>query len=118
MQDGLEHLRLLLHDLAELLELGVIPKEIEVPEARGPRGCSGSGRSSGRTRVTPAPAAAATLLGREVEEIDVALITTSTGRLSRAAGRCRGSGGRSAPLLLNVFGDALHEISSSDSHGG
>lgn len=49
LQDGLEHLRLLLHHLAQLLELGVVAEEVEVAQVAGTTagsGGSGSGSSS------------------------------------------------------------------------
>ena len=103
LQDGLEHLRLLLHHLAELLELRVIPEEVEVAETCGGPGTRGGG--GGATRLSTASTTA--LLGSKVEEVDVALLTASA-RGGCAAGGRRGCGSRSAPLLLDVLGDALH----------
>lgn len=109
LQDGLKHLWLLLHDLAELLELRVVPEEVEVAESRLARGGAGTGSRSGHARVSAAATSSAALLGGEVEEVDVALLTSAGGLARRAGGRRRrGSGSRGAPLLLDVLGDALH----------
>lgn len=102
LQNGLEHLRLLLHHLAELLELRVIPEEVEVAETCGGPGTRGGG---GAARLSTASTTA--LLGSKVEEVDVALLTASASGGCAAGGR-RGCGSRSAPLLLDVLGDALH----------
>src|SRR3569833_1162964 len=67
LQDRLQHLGLLLHTLAELLELGVMSQEVEVAQA-GLAAGGGSGNSSGRLRASAAASALA-LLGSEIEQV-------------------------------------------------
>jgi hypothetical protein len=60
LQKGFEHLRLLLHDLAQLLEVSIVPKPLKVSKALGlaTRASSGSGSgSSGGTRTRSGSAA-------------------------------------------------------------
>jgi hypothetical protein len=98
LQNGLEHLWLLLHDLAELLELGVVSEELEVAGAlRASRG-SAAGRRCGGL------AARAALLSREIEEVHVALVTASRGSCRRRRGGCSR---RRGALLLGRLGDSL-----------
>lgn len=48
LQDRLQHLRLLLDDLAKLLELGVVSQEVQVAESLPASSCGGDGGSSSR----------------------------------------------------------------------
>jgi len=109
LQDRLQHLGLLLNDLAELLELGVRSEEVEVAEtlltSSGGGGCHGCGcgisASAGTACTTPSG------LCGEIEEVDVVVVSAQvsllTGRLcSGGLGRCAGG-----LLLLEVLGDAL-----------
>lgn len=121
LQNRLQHLRLLLDDLAQLLELGVVAKEVEVAKALSTNGGgqaarSRSGSSTGESSST---GVTATLLGSEVKEVDVRVIANS-GRRSRGGGGGGGGGGlgRGGPggLLLclrrtQVFGDTLLLVS-------
>ena len=108
LENGLEHLGLLLHHLAELLELGVVTEKLEVPEAlRG--GCGSRACTRARTAST-ARARAAALLGGQVEQVHVPVIIATTGRGSGGGGgsSSRGSlGGRSSGSL-EMLGDALN----------
>lgn len=105
----------MLDNLAELLELGVVSEEVQIAEATlgGGSGSSsggGLGVAGGGATSTTAAATSTTRLGSEIEEVDVAVITTgrrTTGRL----GGCRGSGLSLCLLLLDVFGDALVIVS-------
>lgn len=102
LQDRFEHCRVLLHQLAKLLEMGVVAQEIQIlPFA--------SGRS---TRASSASSSLAGLRCR-FEEVH-RFLSTGGGRCSRcsATGRCsrgrrrRGSG-RVRLLLPNSVGNAL-----------
>lgn len=101
LQDGLEHLGLLLHDLAQLLELGVAAEEIEVTEISGTGTSSGSG-----ARTTTAT------LSCKIEQIDVVGAALSLTLCCRSSLRRSSSLGRLLALLLDVVGDALHVIVS------
>jgi hypothetical protein len=88
---------LLLHDLAELLELRIVSEELEVPEALL---LASLGGGSCSRATTAAGAGAAALLGGEVEQVDISIIVTaSAGGRSGLTGR---SGG-----LLEMLGNAL-----------
>jgi hypothetical protein len=57
LQDGLQHLRVLLHDLSELLELRIISQEVKVSQSTGwsasrPSASKGIASSSSPTRST------------------------------------------------------------------
>lgn len=118
LQDGLEHLRLLLNNLAELLKLGVVPEEIQVTKitalaCRGGCRCrcrSAAAATSGRTT--------AALLGRQIEQVDASVVVTAMSRCRLR--RCAASrGGRGATLLLfllDIVGDTLGRL--SDTHQG
>lgn len=101
LQDGFEHLRLLLHDLAQLLELGVAAKEIEVAEISGASTSTGSGTSS-----------TATALSGKVEQVDVVGAALSLALRGRSSLRGSSRLGRLLALLLDVVRDALHVIVS------
>lgn len=97
LEDGLEHLGLLLHHLAELLELGVGAEPLEIAQAL-PTGssCSSRGgdtgaRSRSATTTAAARTRAAALLGGEVEQVDIPVIVTASGS---TGGRGRGGGSR------------------------
>ncbi len=103
---------MLLHNLAQLLELRVVSKEIEIAKTLlvvTPSGSGGgsSGSLSSRRACASASAGAGagtTLLCSEVEEVDISIITYRR----VASGRGRGSSslaGRS--LLLEVLGNTL-----------
>jgi len=127
LEDGLQHLRLLLHDLAELLELGVVPKEIQIAETLTLTTTGGGGSHSGSSLSTTAAATAATtttasalallLLSCQVEQVDaLALLTTS--RSVATLGNGRGRGGSTClllllllRLLLQIFRNPLFGIS-------
>lgn len=119
LENGLKHLGLLLNDLAKLLELRVVPQEVQVAKASalssGGGGNASSSTSSGTcsssgtsTRATAATSTATPLLSRKIKEVHVAVITciVATGRLGGSGG---GRGRRLALLLLalSVLGDAL-----------
>lgn len=115
LQYRLEHLRLLLHDLAELLELRVLAEEVEVAEARlaslaGAGGCHGGGDVT--VSSTPATASCTTASGLcgEVEQVD-ALVIVSADKVVVSGRLCGGFLGRCASglLLLDVLRDALGE---------
>ena len=104
LKNRLEHLRLLLDELAQLLEMGVIPKEIEVRKGF----TTGSSTSTGRTSTTFVPG-----LGSGFKQVDRLLFTVrgGRGRGSFASG-CPGSRGGSSVLLLfllDVVGDTLND---------
>ena len=121
LENGLEHLRLLLDDLAKLLELGIISKEIQVSKIPGGATTTGSNCSGGgggtRTGVCASSATSTTtstttlaLLSRKIEQIDI-----STFRRGRLAARGRGSGrgglsrcGLGSLCLSGALGDSLY----------
>lgn len=66
LQDRLQHLRLLLDNLAKLLELGVVSQEIQVTESLPASSCRGNGGSSSRpstASTSPARATSSLLCG-------------------------------------------------------
>lgn len=91
LQNRLEHLRLLLHYLAQLLKLRVMAEELEVPKAlllsRGNGGGGSGGRA--RSRAASTAVASAALLGGEIEQVHIPFIATS----------CRGLASRRGGLL-------------------
>lgn len=89
LQNRLEHLGLLLNDLTELLELSIVPKEVEVTESLSSGGTSSCSSASTGARATSATALA--LLGREIEQIDSAFLVTAGTSAGCSAGACRGS---------------------------
>lgn len=118
LQDRLEHLGLLLDNLAKLLELCVVPEELQVAHASLPGGSSRSGSSGGSTATKRvSTAATATLLSGEVEQVHATLVlTTSGGRGGRDRSATSGrlsSRSRGALLLLDVVGDTLGQVSAS-----
>lgn len=105
-EDRLQHLRLLLDDLAQLLELGIVTQEIEVAQAlltAGGSSCDGSSRI--RLSTTRTSTGSRALSGSEVKEVDWTIVTTGRwGGGSR--GRSRG-GLTSRGRLFNVVGNTL-----------
>lgn len=79
LQDRLQHLRLLLHELSELLEMGVGAQEVQVGESIA---------ATTTTTSSSATAAALAGLGSRLEHIET-LIAKSR---SLGGGRSRGSG--------------------------
>lgn len=118
LENGLEHLRLLLDDLTQLLELRVVSEELQVSEIAAAStdgsGSSSRGRrssSSGTATATATASATTSLLCCEIEEIDAAVVASSScGCFSRLGCGSLGSSGGLALLLLLLhrFGDALH----------
>ena len=104
MENGLEHLRLLLDELTQLLEMGVIPKEIEVRKGF----TAGSSTGTGRTSTTFVPG-----LGSGFKQVDRLTFTVRGGRggSSFASGFPGSRGGGSVLLLflLDVVGDTLND---------
>lgn len=102
LKNGLEHLRLLLNELAQLLEMRVIPEEIEVRKRfTASASTTGTGTS---TFVTS--------LGSSFKQIDGLIFGASSSGASWGAfsGGCSGGlggGGSLLLLLLDVFGDTL-----------
>ena len=85
LQDGLEHLRILLDDLSQLLELRVISEEIEVAKScAGGTACtcasSGSSKqvSSSTCSSTTTGTTSLSSLGGLLEEVDGLITTFST----------------------------------------
>jgi hypothetical protein len=115
LKDWLEHLWLLLDDLAELLELGVITEEIKV--AKSTSACSGCCCSSGSEKISCSStsgctAASCTSLSCGLEKIDWLLTTFSTCGSRRSGGRrtpslTTSSGCGLSLFLLQTFWDAL-----------
>jgi hypothetical protein len=113
LKDWLKHLRLLLDDLAQLLELGIVAKEIEVakPGLFLFPGCGSGNSGSGSCVGTSSRAttcSTTTMLRRQIEEVNVAVVIIPA--CSRSSG---GLGGRSRGLslllllLLKVRGNTL-----------
>ena len=100
LEDRLEHLRLLLYNMAQLLELLIIPEELKVSKSSLTTSGGGSGGSSsngGITRTSTGTPAVALLSGK-IEEVDTTVVR---GRGSRSAScsrsrsrRVRGLGSR------------------------
>ena len=113
LQDGLQHLGLLLYHLSELLELSIIPKEVQISKPR---------LLATRSRSTwvASPSGTALLCGSEIEKIDIAFTTSLAARsrlrrcnLAGRGGVSGGSLGCGLVLLLDVIGDALQVITSA-----
>jgi hypothetical protein len=100
---------LLLHHLAELLELGVVSEPLEVPEALLLSSGRGSGISACACTSTSSTArtGAATLLGGQIEQIHVPVIVTTGGGGSGSGSGSRGSLAGGGSGLLEMLGDAL-----------
>lgn len=112
LEDGLEHLWLLLDNLAELLELGVMSQEVEVTQVTTLAGSSRSSSRGGGLVATASSPTRTASLSSEIEQVDIAtLIGTTVG--SRLSGRGLSSRGGMVLLLLlllfllDVFGDSL-----------
>lgn len=109
LQDGLQHLGLLLYNLAELLKLRVGAQEIQVSEIS-------TGGSSGSISAAAAGSTSTTSLSGEIEQVDASTLLVAAGlcRLRRSSSwgsRGGGSGGLpSLLLLLDVVGDALNYV--------
>lgn len=113
LQNRLQHLGLLLDNLAKLLELGVVSQEVEVTESLlvsscctgcgGRHSCCRCGIRASTRRTT---STAATLLCGEVEQVDVAVIVI-TARCGSCSWLCGGLSSRGLRLLLKVLGDTL-----------
>lgn len=119
LQDRLEHLRILLDDLSQLLELRVISEEIEVAKSSaGGASCACTSSSSSKqvSRSTYSGTTTGTTslssLGSLLEEVD-GLITTFSAWIwggncgSCGGGSSSGSSGGLSLFLLEVLGDAL-----------
>lgn len=128
LQDWLQHLRLLLNDLTELLELGVAAQKVEVTKTTlSSRGSGGTGTSSGtststskrtsnRSRTSSTTRTASALLCCEIEEVETTVITTLSSRLSSRLcgdGWCLSWLGR---LLLSSLRDSLNRSLSASSN--
>lgn len=126
LKNRLEHLRLLLDDLAELLELSIVTQEVQVAKATttlgssgGSQAGSGAGASSGGSTSTTGTAATP-LLSSKIEQVDVIVVATITASgLGRGRSRSR-SLGSSLGLdlllalllfLLDAVGNSLQERS-------
>lgn len=113
LQDRLQHLGLLLHNLAKLLELRVVSQEVQVAEplpasSRSGDGGGGSRASTGASTTGTGPAGTtSSLLCGQVEQVHT-VITTSRGRgCGRRRGRSRLGGWCGLLLLLQVVWDSL-----------
>lgn len=111
-ENRLEHLRLLLDNLAQLLELGVVTKEVEVSKALlAARSSSRHGsrsRGASATSATGASPRSTALLSSEVEEVGAHVLVNTSG-LSRS-GLFTSRGRR----LLKFCGDSLQIRISMD----
>lgn len=116
LEDGLQHLGLLLDDLTELLKLGVISQEIQVAESlttssRSSRGGGGTNTGTGTTSASSTSGATASCLRGKVEQVYVTVVVdTSSGSSGRGSGRLRG-GSCGSLLLLQILGDTLGHVS-------
>jgi hypothetical protein len=105
-------LGLLLNHLAELLELSIVPKEVEVSKSL-------LLATSGRTTWVASASGATLLCGSKIEKIDISVVTSiasysASDRLSWCSLASRdssGSLGWRLLLLLDVLGDALQRWS-------
>lgn len=120
LQDWLQHLGLLLYNLAELLELRIGAQEIQVSEVS-------TGGGSGSISAAAAGSTSTTGLSGEIEQVDAPTLLVATGlcrlrRNSSWGGRGGGSGSGGLPsllLLLDVVGDALtYVLAASKRLGG
>lgn len=113
LQDRLQHLRLLLDNLAKLLELGVVSQEVQVAEPLPASSCggdsgSGSRPSTGASPTGPSPTRATTsLLCGQVEKVHTVITTSGGWGCSRSGGRGRLGGWCGLLLLLQIFWDSL-----------
>lgn len=111
-ENGFEHLRLLLDNLAQLLELGVVTKEIEVTKAllaaRSSSRHGSGGRSASATSTTGASPRSTALLSGEVEEVGAHVLIDTSG-----LGRC-GLFTSCGRRLLKFCGDSLEAWISMD----
>lgn len=136
LQDRLEHLGLLLDNLAELLELGIVAEEVEVTKTLASARTTCCCRSGGGCCCTCASTTASatgtdstttSLLRGEVEQVDTVVVFVTLGNSSGNSGSCgfvgRGiaSGGSSSGrclcrlsrlgwLLLQVVGNTLDRL--------
>lgn len=114
LQNGLQHLRLLLNDLAKLLKLSIIAKEVEVAKtlaASSSGSHSGSSRSWSSTATSTAAGASTALLRSKVEEVDIAIIVTSGSRSGSGGGLSGGGPGLLCRCRTQILGDTLHHVS-------
>lgn len=97
LENGLKHLRLLLNDLAELLELRIVPKKVQIAKITtltcGSGGGSGGGSSIRSCVGTAAAGPAASLLSCEIEEVDASFILGALSSRIRLRGSNGGGGG-------------------------
>lgn len=109
LQNRLEHLRLLLDNLAELLELRVMPEKIQVAQICTTLSCT---RSSSSRRATTATSSATTptSLSGKIEEVYASIILSAllSGGGGRGGLRRSGCGSLASMLfLLNVLRNTL-----------
>lgn len=101
LQDRLQHLRLLLNNLAELLKLCIAAQEIEVTESTL-GACTGCSSTTGSTtRATSSSG------GSEIKQVDRAVVIAALGN---GLGGGLGRGGRCAcsrGCLLSILGNTL-----------
>jgi hypothetical protein len=105
LEDRLEHLGLLLHDLAELLELGVVAEEVEVAQSTTGCCCCGSCSSCSEeiscSSTSGCTASSSTGCGCGLEKIDGFFTTFTTFRSKCSGGwRCGLSTSRRGSLSL------------------
>lgn len=117
LQNWLQHMRLLLNDLTQLLKLSIVAKKVEVAKTLAASGSSSHGSSSSRsgspTTASATTGATTALLRGEVEQVDIAIVITSGGG-GRSRGGLRGGGGSRSLLRLcrtQIFGDTLFTVS-------
>lgn len=111
-ENRLEHLRLLLDNLAQLLELGVVTKEVEVSKALlAARSSSRHGsrsRSTSTTSATGASPRSTALLSGEIEEVGAHVLVDTSGLGGSGLFTSRGR------RLLKFCGDSLQVCISMD----
>lgn len=111
LQNRLQHLRLLLDHLPQLLELSVVAEPFEIPKALLLLSRCNSGRSCRARACTRAASTAcartATLLSGEIKEVDVPVIVATRSGGRGGGGRRCSLGGSRGLLLPEVFGYAL-----------
>lgn len=101
LEDGFEHLWLLLDQLTKLLEVGVIPQKFEAREFS----TTGSTSSSASSLL-------ATSLSSSFEQVDRFVVTSGRGAFGSSRLGCASGGGLLLLFLLDVFRNTLLKVSA------
>lgn len=99
LEDGFEHLWLLLDQLTKLLEVGVIPQKFEAREVS----TTGSTSSSASSLL-------ATSLSSSFEQVDRFVVTSGRGAFWSSRLGCASGGGLLLLFLLDVFRNTIQKV--------